>query len=113
MVVGRPKDTVDRASGAWSGISIPMFVFQGKKDFTTSIALARHFGESVKAPDKAFVPITGLRIHSVEILAESLFHSMCACGARIARPHPFGADQGGAPGDRRCSVLNWFLAGWR
>ena len=95
MLVGRPKDTVNRASGAWSGISIPMFVFQGKKDFTTSIALARHFAESVKARGKAFVPITGLRIHSVEILAENLFHSMCASGARIARPHLVGAGREG------------------
>jgi len=48
MLAGRPKDTADRVSGAWSGISIPMFVFHGKKGFATSIALARHFRESVK-----------------------------------------------------------------
>jgi pimeloyl-ACP methyl ester carboxylesterase len=39
--------------------SIPMFVFQGEEDFTTSTALARHYEESFKAPLKDFVPIKG------------------------------------------------------
>jgi pimeloyl-ACP methyl ester carboxylesterase len=39
--------------------SIPMFIFQGAEDFTTPTALARHYEESIKAPQKAFVPIHG------------------------------------------------------
>jgi pimeloyl-ACP methyl ester carboxylesterase len=39
--------------------SIPMFVFQGEEDFTTSTALARHYAESIKALRKEFVPIKG------------------------------------------------------
>ena len=35
--------------------SIPMFVFQGEEDFTTSTALARHYAESIKALRKEFV----------------------------------------------------------
>jgi pimeloyl-ACP methyl ester carboxylesterase len=38
---------------------IPMFVFQGEEDFTTSTALARDYLESIKAPRKEFVPIKG------------------------------------------------------
>jgi pimeloyl-ACP methyl ester carboxylesterase len=39
--------------------SIPVFVFQGEEDFTTSTALARDYLESIKAPRKEFVPIKG------------------------------------------------------
>jgi pimeloyl-ACP methyl ester carboxylesterase len=39
--------------------SIPIFVFQGEQDFTTPTALAQHYLESIKAPRKAFVPISG------------------------------------------------------
>ena len=39
--------------------SIPMFVFQGEEDFTTSTVLAQHYLESIKAPRKEFVPIKG------------------------------------------------------
>lgn len=39
--------------------SIPMFVFQGEEDFTTSTALAQHYLESLKAPRKEFVAIKG------------------------------------------------------
>ena len=37
--------------------SIPMFIFQGAEDFTTPTALARQYEESIKAPQKAFVPL--------------------------------------------------------
>ncbi len=39
--------------------SIPIFVFQGEEDFTSSTALAQHYVESIKAPRKEFVPIKG------------------------------------------------------
>ena len=39
--------------------SIPMFVIQGAEDFTTPTALARSYLESIKAPRKAFVAISG------------------------------------------------------
>jgi pimeloyl-ACP methyl ester carboxylesterase len=39
--------------------SLPMFVFQGEEDFTTSTSLARNYVESMKAPRKEFVPIKG------------------------------------------------------
>jgi pimeloyl-ACP methyl ester carboxylesterase len=39
--------------------SVPVFVFQGEEDFTTSTVLARHYVESIKAPRKEFVAIKG------------------------------------------------------
>jgi len=39
--------------------SIPIFVFQGEEDFTTSTVLAQHYLESIKAPRKEFVAIKG------------------------------------------------------
>jgi pimeloyl-ACP methyl ester carboxylesterase len=39
--------------------TIPVFVFQGEEDFTTATALARHYVESIKAPRKEFVSISG------------------------------------------------------
>lgn len=39
--------------------SIPMFIFQGAEDFTSPTALAREYEKSIKAPQKAFVPIHG------------------------------------------------------
>jgi pimeloyl-ACP methyl ester carboxylesterase len=55
--------------------SIPIFVFQGEEDFTTPTALARHYLESIKAPRKAFVPISGgghfaVFMHSDQFLQE-------------------------------------------
>jgi pimeloyl-ACP methyl ester carboxylesterase len=39
--------------------SLPVFVFQGEEDFTTSTVLAQRFIESIKAPQKEFIPIQG------------------------------------------------------
>ena len=39
--------------------SIPMFIFQGEEDFTTSTLLAQQYEETMKAPKKAFVPLSG------------------------------------------------------
>lgn len=39
--------------------SVPMFVFQGEEDFRTPTALARQHIDSMKAPCKEFVSITG------------------------------------------------------
>ena len=55
--------------------SIPIFVFQGEEDFTTSTALARHYMESIKAPHKEFVAIQGgghfaVFMHSAQFLGE-------------------------------------------
>jgi pimeloyl-ACP methyl ester carboxylesterase len=36
-----------------------LFVIQGSEDFTTPTSLAKEFVDSVEAPDKAFVRITG------------------------------------------------------
>jgi pimeloyl-ACP methyl ester carboxylesterase len=36
---------------------IPIFVFQGEEDFTTSTVLAEHYVDSIKAPRKEFVAI--------------------------------------------------------
>jgi len=56
--------------------SIPVFVFQGEEDFTTSTALARHYVGSVKAPRKEFVAIKGghfaVFMHSDQFLQELL-----------------------------------------
>jgi pimeloyl-ACP methyl ester carboxylesterase len=54
--------------------SLPMFVFQGEEDFTTSTTLARNYVESMKAPRKTFVPIQGghfaVFMHSDQFLKE-------------------------------------------
>jgi len=54
--------------------SIPMFVFEGEEDFTTPTALARQYVESMKAPRKEFVPISGghfaVFMHSDQFLQE-------------------------------------------
>lgn len=55
--------------------SIPIFVFQGEQDFTTPTALAQHYVESIKAPRKAFVAISGgghfaVFMHSDQFLQE-------------------------------------------
>src|SRR5215470_183061 len=54
--------------------SIPMFVFEGEEDFTTPTALARQYVESLKAPRKEFVPISGghfaVFMHSDQFLQE-------------------------------------------
>jgi pimeloyl-ACP methyl ester carboxylesterase len=55
--------------------SIPIFVFQGEQDFTTPIALAQRYLESIQAPRKAFVPISGgghfvVFMHSDQFLQE-------------------------------------------
>jgi len=56
--------------------SIPVFVFQGEEDFTTSTALAQHYVASVKAPRKEFVAIKGghfaVFMHSDQLLQELL-----------------------------------------
>ena len=55
--------------------SIPIFVFQGEEDFTSPTALARQYLESIKAPRKEFVPISGgghfaVFMHSDQFLRE-------------------------------------------
>ena len=54
--------------------SVPIFVFEGEEDFTTPTALARHYVESMKAPRKEFVPISGghfaVFMHSDQFLQE-------------------------------------------
>lgn len=56
--------------------SIPMFVFQGEEDFTTPTSLAQHYVDSIKAPRKAFVTISGghfaVFMHSDQFLRELL-----------------------------------------
>lgn len=57
--------------------TIPVFVFQGEQDFTTSTALAQHYVESLKAPRKEFVAIKGaghfaVFMHSDQFLQELL-----------------------------------------
>lgn len=55
--------------------SIPIFVFQGEEDFTTSTALAQHYLESIKTSHKEFVVIQGgghfaVFMHSAQFLGE-------------------------------------------
>ena len=47
-------------SKALSGdFALPVFVIQGAEDFTTPTSLAKQFLDSIRAPQKAFVPIEG------------------------------------------------------
>jgi pimeloyl-ACP methyl ester carboxylesterase len=50
----------DAADAALGGtFQLPVFVFQGAEDFTTSTSLARQWVGGINAPRKAFVPIEG------------------------------------------------------
>jgi pimeloyl-ACP methyl ester carboxylesterase len=54
--------------------SIPMFFIQGTEDFTTPTALARNYFDSIKAPRKIFITISGghfaVFMHSDQFLQE-------------------------------------------
>ena len=56
--------------------SIPMFVFQGEEDFTTSTALAEHYVESIKALRKEFVVIKGGGHFAVFIHSDRFLQNM-------------------------------------
>jgi pimeloyl-ACP methyl ester carboxylesterase len=65
--------------------SIPMFIFQGAEDFTTPTTLARHYEESMKAPQKAFVPIHGGGHFAVFMKSDQFLNEL------IARVRPLAA----------------------
>jgi pimeloyl-ACP methyl ester carboxylesterase len=54
-----PQSSALAATALTGRFAVPVFVIQGADDFTTPTSLARHFVENVRAPDKAFVTITG------------------------------------------------------
>jgi pimeloyl-ACP methyl ester carboxylesterase len=56
--------------------SIPMFIFQGEEDFTTSTLLARQYEEAMKAPQKAFVPIHGGGHFAVFMKSDQFLHEL-------------------------------------
>jgi pimeloyl-ACP methyl ester carboxylesterase len=65
--------------------SIPIFVFQGQEDFTTSTVLAEHYVESIKAPHKEFVAIKGGGHFAVFMRSEQFLEEL------IARVRPLAA----------------------
>ena len=67
--------------------SIPIFVFQGEEDFTTPTALAEHYLESIKAPRKAFVRISGAGHFAVFMRSDQFLQELVA----RARPLAVGA----------------------
>ena len=56
--------------------AIPMFIFQGEEDFTTSTALAQRYVESIKAPSKEFVPIKGGGHFAVFMRSDQFFQEL-------------------------------------
>jgi pimeloyl-ACP methyl ester carboxylesterase len=68
--------------------SVPIFIFQGAEDFTTSTALARTYFDSIKAPRKAFVPIKGSGHFAVFMNSDQFLQEL----VRRVRPLASGAD---------------------
>ncbi len=56
--------------------SIPMFVFQGEEDLTTSTALAERYVRAMKAPRKEFVPIKGGGHFAVFMRSDQFLHEL-------------------------------------
>jgi pimeloyl-ACP methyl ester carboxylesterase len=54
-----PQTSALAASTLGGDFSLPVFVIQGAEDFTTPTSLARSFVSSIRAPQKAFIPIEG------------------------------------------------------
>jgi pimeloyl-ACP methyl ester carboxylesterase len=54
-----PKTSMLEAKALAGDFALPVFVIQGREDFTTPTSLARTFVETIQAPRKEFVPIEG------------------------------------------------------
>jgi len=67
--------------------SIPIFVFQGEEDFTTPTALAQHYLESIKAPRKAFVSISGGGHFAVFMRSDQFLKELVARVRPVALGH--------------------------
>jgi pimeloyl-ACP methyl ester carboxylesterase len=67
--------------------SIPMLVFQGEEDFTTSTTLAQHYLESLKAPRKEFVAIKGAGHFVVFMHAEQFLQELVTRVRPLAVSH--------------------------
>lgn len=70
---------------------VPIFIFQGAEDFTTPIALARHFLDSIKAPRKAFVPIKAGGHFAVFMRSDEFLQEL------VARVRPLAIEGTDAP----------------
>jgi pimeloyl-ACP methyl ester carboxylesterase len=58
--------------------AVPVFVFQGAKDFTTPTSLARSFVSSIHAPRKAFVAIEGGGHFAVFMKSDAFLNELVA-----------------------------------
>lgn len=67
--------------------SIPVYVFQGEEDFTTSTALAQHYVESIKAPRKEFVAIKGGGHFAVFMRSDQFLQELIARVRPLALAH--------------------------
>jgi pimeloyl-ACP methyl ester carboxylesterase len=67
--------------------SIPILVFQGEQDFTTPTALAQNYLESIQAPRKAFVPISGGGHFAVFMHSDQFLHELVARVRPLALAH--------------------------
>ena len=54
-----PQEAAIDAKALGGEFKVPVFVIQGAEDFTTPTSLARSYIDSIKAPQKAFIPIEG------------------------------------------------------
>ncbi len=55
---------------------MPVFVIQGAEDFTTPTTLARTWVASIRAPDKAFVPLEGSGHFAVFMKPDSFLQAL-------------------------------------
>ncbi|MGH2362920.1 MAG: hypothetical protein ACRDGM_20525 [bacterium] len=54
-----PQTSALESKALGGDYALPVFVIQGEEDFTTPTSLANAFVNSMRAPEKAFVPIEG------------------------------------------------------
>ncbi len=73
------------ASALGGDFSIPVFVIQGAKDFTTPTSLARTYVSSIRAPRKAFVAIEGGGHFAVFMKSDEFLRELVARVLPIAK----------------------------
>lgn len=77
---------LDAADSAVGGtFQVPVFVFQGAKDFTTSTSLARKWVNSISAPSKTFVPIEDAGHFAVFMRPDAFLHELRTLVRPLAR----------------------------
>ena len=73
-----PETSALEASVLGGDFALPVFVIQGAEDFTTPTSLAEAFVDSIRASQKAFVPIEGGGHFAVFMKSEEFLEELVA-----------------------------------